>query len=145
MGGAFLIKGELRSAGSIRIGDKLEALKGIRTAGSMRVEGDVFSQGRIDIEGSARIEGNIKGNDIFIGISLGKSKKTVKDRFKVYGSIFATNTVDINGTNVEGDVRGRNVRIGRGTEISGAVFYIDSIEVHRQATVANEPIQIEVK
>ncbi|MFX1346495.1 MAG: polymer-forming cytoskeletal protein, partial [Promethearchaeota archaeon] len=145
VGGELLIKGTLRSSGSIRVRDKLEAIQGIRSSGSMRVQGDVFSQERIDIEGSVRIEGNIKGNDIFIGTSLRKAKRLVKDRFRVYGNIFATNTLDITGTKVEGDVRGRNVRIGRGAEISGAVFYIDSIEVHRQATVVNEPIQIEVK
>jgi len=58
------------------------------------------------------------------------------------GKITATNTIDITGTFVDGDVKGRNVRIGQGTEISGAVYYIDSIERHQKATLTNEPVQI---
>jgi len=145
VGGALLIKGALGSSGSLKVGNKLEALEGIRSSGSLRIQGDVFSQKRIDIEGSATIEGSIKGDEIFIGTSLIRVRRLIKQRYKVHGSIFATNKVDITGTYVAGDVRGRDVRIGGGTEILGTVYYIDSIEIHKQATLTNEPIQIEVE
>jgi len=142
VGGEISIKGELGSSGSFRAGNNVEAIQGIRFSGSARIQGGLLSQKSIDINGSSTINGDITGEDIFIGTRLVRAKKMLKQPFKVYGNISATKTVDITGTFVDGDVKGRNVRIGQGTEISGAVYYIDSIERHQKATLANEPIQI---
>ncbi|MFX1316937.1 MAG: hypothetical protein ACFE9T_13830 [Promethearchaeota archaeon] len=142
VGEAVSIKGELGSAGSFRVGSTVEAPGGIRFSGSARIQGGLLSQKVIDINGSSTINGDIAGEDIFIGTRLVRVKKMLKQPFKVYGNISATNTIDIAGTFVDGDVKGRNVRIGQGTEISGAVYYIDNIERHPKTTLANEPIQI---
>ena len=72
------------------------------------------------------------------------SKKLFKHPYKVNGNIFAENDIELIGTHVDGDVRGRNVKIRRATEVVGKVYYIDSIEVDAKATLANEPVQISV-
>ena len=144
VGGEVLIKGVLGGSGSFRAGDKVEAIEGFRLRGSARVEGDLLSQKLIDIEGSMLIDGNIKGDDVFIGTHLKRERKISKKPFKVHGNIFATNTADITGALVNGDVRGRDVKIGKGTEVAGVIYYVDNIEVHQRTTLANEPIQIQL-
>ena len=144
VGGEILIRGVLGCSGSFRVGDKVEAIEGIRLSGSARVQGDLLSQKTIDIEGSVIIDGNIKGDDVFIGTRLMRERKILKQPFKVNGNIFATNTADITGALVNGDVRGRDVKIGKGTEVAGVIYYIDNIEVHQKATLTNEPIQIQL-
>ena len=144
VGGEVSIKGVLESSGSFRAGDKVESIEGLRLRGSARIQGDLLSQKTIDIEGSVIIDGNIKGDDVFIGTRLMRERKKLKQPFKVNGNIFATNTADITGALVSGDVRGRDVKIGNGTEVAGVIYYVDNIEVHQKATLANEPIQIQL-
>jgi cytoskeletal protein CcmA (bactofilin family) len=69
-------------------------------------------------------------------------KKSSKHPNKVYGNIFASNDVEIINTFVQGDVRGRNVKIGKRTEISGKVYFIDTIKIDPKVTLTHEPIQI---
>lgn len=144
VGGQLSVKGTIVSSGSLKAGNKVEALEGIRFSGSSRIQGDLLSQKDINVNGSTTIDGNIKGDNIFIGKDQMLHKKVFKQPYKVQGNIYAENQLDIIGAYVVGDVRGRNVKIGRKTEILGAVYYIDSIEVHKQATLANDPIQIKV-
>lgn len=143
VGGVLLVKGVVGSSGSFRIGNKVEGLQGIRFSGSSNVKGDVLSQKTIIIEGSTTINGDIKGEDIYIGRErLLRVRKLFKHPYKVYGHIFAEKDVDLIGTYVDGDVRGRNVKIGRATEVVGTVYYIDSIEIDPKATLINKPVQI---
>jgi cytoskeletal protein CcmA (bactofilin family) len=144
VGGQLSVKGTLVSSGSLKVGNKVEALEGIRFSGSSRIQGDLLSQKDINIDGSTTIGGNIKGDNVFIGRDQLLYKKGFKQPYKLQGNIFAEKQLDIIGTYVAGDVRGRDVKIGRKTEILGAVYYIDSIEVHKQATLTNDPIQITV-
>ena len=138
--GKISIDGSFTSSGSLRVGSKIEALEGIKCSGSARVQDGLFSQQFIDIEGSITTNGKITGRDVFIGTR--QKKMTTKQSYKVYGNIFGINIVDITGTFVDGDVKARNVRLGKGTEITGTVYYVDSIEIDKKATLANEPVQI---
>ena len=145
IGGAIITKGTVGSSGSLRTGNKVEGLQGVRFSGSSNVQGDVLSEKTIIIEGSTTINGNIKGEDVYIGRErvLG-SRKLFKHPYKVHGNIFAENDVDLIGTYVGGDVRGRDVKINRATEVVGKVYYINSIEVDPKAKLSSEPVQISV-
>ena len=142
VGGEILVKGTLVNSGSLRVGDRVEALQGINISGSASVKGGISSQKLIKITGSSTIHGDVSGNDVTLGRERSLGKSIYKHLSKVHGSIFAKNNVDLIRSFVVGDVRGRNVYIGEGTEISGNLYYVDSIEVHKKATLANEPIQI---
>ncbi len=133
------IKGKLENSGSLRVGNGVEALQGIRFSGSSRVEGDLTSEETVEISGSTSVKGNIKANRVLIGI---QTRSTGKHPYKVFGNIFATNDLELINSFVEGDVRGRNVKIGKKTEIMGKVYYIDTIEVDPKASLVHEPIQI---
>jgi cytoskeletal protein CcmA (bactofilin family) len=140
--GEVLIKGKLHSSGSLRGGKKVEAIDGIRVSGSARIEGDVLTLELIEISGSSIINGNITATDVILGRERTFSRSIFKHPNKVYGNILARNNIELNRALVEGDVKGRDVTISRGTEISGTVYYVDTIEVHDKATLTNEPVQI---
>ncbi|MBY9014825.1 MAG: hypothetical protein KGD68_03965 [Candidatus Lokiarchaeota archaeon] len=143
IGQGIKIGGEFRNSGSLRTGDKIEADQGMRLSGSTRVEGGLFSQETIEIEGSTTINGDINANEVLIGAQTAiMDKRIIKHPYFVSGSIYGVDTVNINYTIVDGDVKGRHVIIGKRTEVAGNVYYIDSIEVDDKAVLANEPIQI---
>lgn len=143
--GTVLIKGKLVSSGSFRAGNKVEAIDGIRVSGSARIEGDVLTLETIEITGSSIINGNVTGTDVFFGRERMLSRSIYKHPNKVYGSILARNNIELIRASVEGDVKGRDVIIGKGTEILGNVYYVDKIEVHEKANLAYEPIQISIE
>ncbi|MBA7559529.1 hypothetical protein ES708_01144 [subsurface metagenome] len=137
------IKGVLENSGSLRVGNKVEALQGMRFSGSTKVDDELNSEGTIEINGSITVRGDITGNNVFIGTQTSFDlKRIVKHLYKVFGNIFSTNDVEIINTFVQGDVKGRNVKIGRRTEITGKVYYVDTIEINARATLTHEPIQI---
>jgi predicted acyltransferase (DUF342 family) len=146
VGGGISINGKLGSSGSISVGKSLEAQQGIITSGSAKIQEGLSSQKSIVIEGSLSTNGDVSGEDVFMGTHMTRAKKIFKHPFKVYGNVYATNKIDLTGVHVKGDVKGRDVRIGRGTEVLGTVYYVDNIETDKQSTLANEPVQIkEVK
>jgi len=141
--GGVEIKGELGNSGSLRSGEDIEALQGIRLSGSTKVGGGLFSQKNITIDGSTTIRGDINGDNVYIGVhAVVIGRKKTRRPYIVDGSIIAANNVEIYNSLVIGDVKGRNVKIGSRTDISGNVYYIDNIEVDAKATLANDPIQI---
>ena len=137
------VKGKLESSGSLRVGNGVEALKGVKFSGSSRVDGGLNSEEDIEIDGSTTIRGDIKANNVFFGTNAPLSgRRGVKHPYKVFGKIFAEKELELINTFVEGDVRGRDVKIGRKTEVTRKVYYIDSIEIDPKATLAHKPIQI---
>jgi cytoskeletal protein CcmA (bactofilin family) len=137
------IKGKLENSGSLRVGDGIEALSGISFSGSSRVDGGLNSDETIEIDGSTTIKGDIKANNVLFGTNAPFSgKRGVRHPYKVFGKIFAENKLELINTFVEGDVRGRDVKIGRKTEVIGKVYYIDNIEIDPKANLSNTPIQI---
>ena len=143
IGKEIKIKGKIENSGSLRVGDEVEALKGMSFSGSTKIDGGLNSEETIEIDGSTTVRGSIKANNVLVGTqTLFGGKKISKHPYKVFGNIFATNDVEIFNTFVEGDVRGRNVKIGKRTEITGKVYYIDTIEINAKVTLTHEPIQI---
>ena len=139
----LIVKGKLENSGSLRVGNGIEASEGIRFSGSSRVDGGLISEKVIEIDGSTTIRGDVKANNVFFGRNAPFSgRRGAKHPYKVFGKIFAENELELINTFVDGDVRGRVVKIGRKTEITGQVYYIDNVEVDPKTTLANAPIQI---
>ena len=137
------IKGVLENSGSLRVGGGVEATQGIRFSGSSRVDGGLNSDEIIEIDGSTTVKGDIKAKKVLFGsLTHYGGKKVKKHPYKVFGNIFAADDLELINTFVEKDVRGRNVKIGKRTEIMGNVYYIDTIEIDPKATLAHDPIQI---
>jgi len=141
--GEISIKGKLESSGSLRVGKKIEALQGIKFTGSSNVKGSLFSERSIQITGSTTIYGDIDGSTIYIQVGrvLG-GRSAFKHPVKVYGNIFGRKSVKLVRTLVEGDVKGRDVIVGRNTEILGKIYYVDNLEINENSKLNHDPIQI---
>ena len=79
---------------------------------------------------------------MFLGRERSLSRSIYKHPNKVDGIILARNNIELYRALVAGDVKGRDVLIGRGTEISGTVYYVNSIVIDKKVKLANEPVQI---
>ena len=140
------LDGKFKAFGSFKSGGSLKTGSNLKIFGSTSIGSDVVSQGNVKIKGSARVSGNISANNVF----LGKIKwwnvfgiKHGRDRpYKVSGTILGNNTVDIRGSAINEDVKGRRVRIRKYSKVEGQVYYVDSIRVHRKAKLNKEPIQL---
>lgn len=139
IGNLVRIQGALVVSGSFKAGHFVTVDEGIEFSGSSNINGNLSAQKSIKIDGSTKIEGNVVAENVLMGASEGVRKK---QHYRIHGSILAKNTVDVNRTHVEGDIKGKDVTIGRGSEILGTVYYVDKIEIDKKAKLANEPTQI---
>ena len=141
IGNVINIQGSLIASGSFKAGHFVRGEQGIKLSGSSEINGNLSSEKNITIDGSTYIEGNVVAQDVLFGVSREKIKK---QHYKIHGSILAKNNVDIIKTHVEGDIKGKVVTIGQGSEILGTVYYVDNIEIDKKAKLTNESIQIKL-
>jgi len=139
IGNLVNIQGTLIASGSFKVGHFVRGEQGIQLSGSSDINGNLSSEKNVRIDGSTYVEGNVVGEDILFGVS-GTIKK--RQHYKVHGSILAKNIVNVIRTEVEGDIKGKEVTIGKGSEVEGNVYYVDKIEVDKKAKLENEPTQI---
>jgi len=138
--GEIRIIGEYIKSGTLRAGNHLEAINGMKMSGLSKIKGNLMSKKDVEIRGNATIDGNIKADNISIGMPI--DRRPIKHPYKIHGNLIADNTINIKKTFVGGDIKGRDVIIEYGTEVVGAVYYINSIEVSSRATLAKKPMQI---
>jgi len=141
VGNIVTIQGSLVASGTFIGGNFVRGEQGITLSGSSDINGNLSSEKSININGSTEIEGNVVAEDVIIG----NLEKIRKQHYRIHGSIFAKNDVNVIRTQVERDIKGRNVKIGRGSEIFGNVYYVENIEIDEKAKLANEPIQIKLE
>jgi cytoskeletal protein CcmA (bactofilin family) len=141
IGNLVNIQGNLIASGSFEAGHFVRAEQGIELSGSSEINGNLSSEKSIRIDGSTNIAGNVVGDDILFGVSEGTKKK---QHYKVHGSILAKNKVEVNKTHVDGDVKGKEIIVGKGSEILGTIYYVNKIEVDKKAKLVNEPSQIQI-
>jgi len=140
VGNVIKVQGSLTASGSFKAGHFVTSDKVIKISGSSNINGNLSAEENIIINGSTNIEGNVVASDVLFGGS--GAFKLKKQHYRVQGRIHAKNIVEIIKTHVGGDVRGKVIRIGEGTEILGNVYYADIIEVDKKAKLAHEPIKI---
>lgn len=140
VGNIITIQGSLIASGTFKGGNFVRGENGIKLSGSSDINGNLSSEKSINLDGSANIEGNVVADDVIIGVP----EKIKKQHYKIHGSIIAKNNVDIIRTHVDGDIKGKEVTIGQGSEILGNIYYVDTIEIDKKAKLANEPTQIKL-
>ncbi|MHA2391681.1 MAG: hypothetical protein ACXAEX_06905 [Promethearchaeota archaeon] len=143
IGNLVKLQGTLEASGSFKSGHFVTVDQEITLAGSSNINGNLSSEKNITINGSTNIEGNVVGESVLFGIS--DAIRIKKQHYRVHGSIHAKDNVDLTRTHVAGDVKGKTVNIGRGSEIFGDVYYVDNIEIDKKAKLAKEPIQIKIE
>ncbi|NHJ87319.1 MAG: polymer-forming cytoskeletal protein [Asgard group archaeon] len=138
--GEMTIKGYYSKAGTLKVGSHIEAQEGVKIAGLTKIHGSLMSKRDVDLRGTVTIDENIKAENVYIGMLI--DLQPLIHPYKIYGNIVAENEVNIKRALVKGDIKGRTIIIGFGTEVQGEVYYIDNIEIHPRATLAKEPIHI---
>lgn len=139
IGNLVNIQGELIASGSFEAGHFVRGEQGIQLSGSSEVNGNLSSAKVVRIDGTTYIEGNVVGEEVLFGVSETIKKK---QHYRVHGSILAKNKINIVRTHVDGDVKGRDIKIGRGSQVIGNVYYVKNIEVDKKVKLNNEPLQI---
>ncbi|MBK5113892.1 MAG: polymer-forming cytoskeletal protein [Candidatus Heimdallarchaeota archaeon] len=140
--GEISVKGKYTKSGTLRAGKQVEALEGVEISGLTKIQGNLMSKKDVVLRGNTTVDGNIKAENVFVGLPIDR-RPFIKHPYKVHGNIVADNEVHIKKTFVAGDVKGRDVKLGHGTEVAGAVYYINSIEVSSRVNLAKKPVQIE--
>ena len=138
IGNLIKIQGSLIVAGSFKAGHFVRGEQEVKLSGSSEINGNLSSEKSISIEGSTHIEGNVVAEDVLIG----SQNKIKKQHYRIHGSILAKNNVNIVRTHVDGDIKGKDITLGRGTEVLGTVYYVENIEIDKKTKLANESIQI---
>jgi cytoskeletal protein CcmA (bactofilin family) len=141
IGNLVNIQGELIASGSFEAGHFVRGEQGIQLSGSSEINGNLSSAKVVRIDGSTYIEGNVVGEEVLFGTSETIKKK---QHYRVHGSILAKNKVNIIRTHVDGDIKAKEVKIGKGSEILGNIYYVDKIEMDKKVKCNKEPIQIQL-
>jgi len=144
----------LRSSGSLKCASNVKAKQGAKIRGSANIKLNLETEGYVDIKGSAKIGGNVTGVDIIFDqrkwyafwyywtFYIFNFWRIFRKAYEIGGCIIAKNTVDINRTNVAGDIKARTITLRRFTKVDGTVYYVDECLVHKKAELVNQPVRI---
>lgn len=144
--GETTVQGFTKVSGSLKVGQNLQSNEGIKISGSTGVGGNLLSQRDVAVLGAAKVKGNLVGENVLLGFTGWKKwinlRHRRRDLYEVGGSLFAKNNVDVRNTSVKGDIKGYDVYVGRRSEVSGTIYYVNSLRVKRSAKLTSEPIRI---
>jgi cytoskeletal protein CcmA (bactofilin family) len=142
IGNLVNVQGTLIASGSFKAGHFVRGEQGVILSGSSTINGNLSSEKKVDIDGTTYIEGNVVAEEIFLGPSENKKRK---QHYRIHGSVLAKNIVNVVKTHVEGDVKARDVTIGKGSEVLGTIYYVDNVDIDKKVKISNEPIQIKIE
>jgi cytoskeletal protein CcmA (bactofilin family) len=142
-GGDFNVTGVVTISGSLKADGNIYGKGGIRVYGSGRSDGDMFSENDIEVKGSVKVDGDVRANKVtFNAPVVFKRLLRKRARSQVDGEIIGQELVDIENIHVDGNVRGRVVKIGRNSKIEGTVEYVDDLQVAEDAELENQPVKV---
>ncbi|MGB9827406.1 polymer-forming cytoskeletal protein [Thermosphaera chiliense] len=141
VGGSVKLKGPVKLgtlsiAGSLSVEGDLET-DVLEVSGSARITG-VLRSGRITVSGSLTVEKNVEAGKIEVSGSLSVSEKVEAENLSVSGSLKAgearANRLEIYGMARGGSFKGREVEVGRKSEVHGLMVGCNVV-VARNASV----------
>jgi len=150
------IKGILKTSGTFK-SSNINVKQGFWGRGKVNVFNDITSQKVVDLEGGTKIGGSITAEDVFFefrnkfrrfrywSVVLLQFIKRVRYSYWIKGNIYAINSVDIDRSIIEGDIKSRNAKLGRFTKVNGTIYYVDKCEIHKKAKLARKPIKINLE
>ncbi len=142
-GGDFDVTGVITISGSMKSDGNIYGRGGIRVYGSGKADGDLYSEKEIEVKGSIKVDGDVKANKVkFKAPVVFKRLLRRRARSQVDGEIVGQELVDIENIHVDGNVRGRVVKIGRNSKIEGTIEYVDDLQVAEDADLENQPVKI---
>ncbi len=131
------ISGFFRATGSVN------ASGGIKVGGRGKIKENLFSDSYVEIKGMVKVVGNVEANSVKFTTSnevLYLFRKLWRSH--IFGDIIGMDEVNIDNIHVEGNVRGRVVKIGNNSKIDGKVEYIDDLILSADVVLSSQPVQI---
>ncbi len=142
-GGDFEVSGVATVSGSMKVDGNINAKGGIRVYGSGKADGNLFSENEVEVKGSVKVDGNVTANKVkFTTPVVFKRLLRRRNQSQIDGNILGIELVEIENIQVDGDVRGRVVKIGRNSKIDGTVYYVDDLQVSEDVELENESVRI---
>ena len=150
------INGELRTSGTFR-SLNVNVKEGFWGSGRVVVSNEITSQKILDLEGEAIIGGSISAQDVLFDqrnrfrrlgywtATIFQFIKRVKYAYRVKGNIYAKESLEIDRSMVGGDIKARNVKLGRFTKVEGTIYYAENCEIHKKAKLAHEPLKVKLE
>ena len=138
------IQGKLKAEGAFKCKAGVHVTEKAEFAGSTKINGNFTSQEEVIIKGRASIIGNIIGENITISRS-NEVKTFFNRKSKIRGNLAAQKDVVINDIKVDGDIQAQNVSIGENSIIYGKIFYVDELNIDKDAYLYHDPIQISLE
>lgn len=143
VGGDFRVSGVATVSGSMRSDGNMYGKGGIRVYGSGKADGNMFSEKEIEVKGSVIVDGDVRANKVkFKTPGVFKRLLRRRGRSQIDGEVVGQELVDIENIQVDGNVRGRVVKIGRNSRIEGTVEYVDDLQIAEDAVLENQPVKI---
>lgn len=150
------INGTLRSSGTFKA-SYINVEGGFWGRGTVKISNDITSQNIIDLGGEARIGGSITAKKVLFDygakfrrlrywtVVIFQFIKRVKYAYRVNGNIITRESVEIDRSLIEGDIKSRNIKLGRFTKVNGTIYYAENCEVHKRVKLAREPVKIKLE
>lgn len=136
-------QGVVSVSGSMKSGGNINGKGGIRVSGSGKVDGSMFSENEIHLKGKVKVEGNLNANSVkFKAPNPFRRFAGKRSRSQVDGYIHGSELVDIDNIHVDGDVRGRVVKIGHNSKIVGVIEFVDDLVLANDVEVENPPVKV---
>ncbi|MHA1707845.1 MAG: hypothetical protein ACTSX6_02050 [Candidatus Heimdallarchaeaceae archaeon] len=143
------IEGFLSVSGTFKCNENVQATKGMSLSGSSKILGSLYSKNTIKISGKCNIKKDIICENLFV-----EGRRTIfeawlsrkkKKLVQIYGNVYLKNEVDIQDTHVHKDIKGRIVKLGPNTKVSGKVYFVEELLVSDKVKLENEPVKITIK
>ncbi len=168
--GDLELSGGAKITGDINCGGKIKAMGGIQITGDIdcsdleinggiKVQGDLSTVGNCKIKGGVKIDGDITAGENIIILLSGSGISIVNGSMKAGESIIvrrekgelkmvikddleAGNKIELEYSEVEGDVKAENVQLGKEVIIYGDVYYKNEIEMNEEVKIEGELVKI---
>jgi cytoskeletal protein CcmA (bactofilin family) len=144
VGGSASIQNDLRTAGVLNVDGGIIVNHDARLAGSVKTQSNMFVRGELHANGVLKVRGSlvVDGSDAKVTCAGIPSFLGNWGRSQVGFDIIAQQEITLRHINVEGNVYGANVRIEKGVNVGGAVYYAESIDVSEKANLVVVPVKI---
>ena len=147
--GAAKVKGDLFSSGTVTISGAVRtdgtvtAKQGMKVSGRVVMGGSLKSDSEVEVKGWTKVGGNVIAQRVKFK-TTNQFRRLFRSlwRSQIEGAILGRESVEIDNIQVDGNVRGRVVKIGHNSKIDGTVQYVDDLILANDVELKVQPERI---
>ncbi|MHA2000627.1 MAG: hypothetical protein ACTSVU_00880 [Promethearchaeota archaeon] len=126
--GNSLVHGNLKSSGIFKCKGQVRVYGSVKLTGVAKIFGNLEIGEKFENTGSFRINGNLSAHNVYTDIKF-PDKLIFRNitQSKVHGSLKSDGYVELYNVHINGNVYGKNVKIGKNVVVDGTVYYSDEL------------------